>query len=90
VQGDRYAGEWPPEQFSRNGIAYEPSELTKSEIYGELLPLLNSRTSRCSRMTGYSASCSRWSVEQPVAVAMQSTILVVGVMISRMRSRMRW
>jgi hypothetical protein len=44
VQGDRYAGEWPPEQFNRNGIAYEPSELTKSEIYGELLPLLNSRT----------------------------------------------
>jgi hypothetical protein len=43
VQGDRYAGEWPPEQFNRNGIAYEPSELTRSEIYGELLPLLNSR-----------------------------------------------
>jgi hypothetical protein len=44
VQGDRYAGEWPPEQFNRNGISYEPSELNKSEIYQELLPLLNSRT----------------------------------------------
>ena len=43
-QGDRYAGEWPPEQFGRNGIQYDPSELTKSEIYQELLPLLNSRT----------------------------------------------
>jgi hypothetical protein len=43
VQGDRYAGEWSPEQFGRNGIQYEPSELTKSEIYRELLPLLNSR-----------------------------------------------
>src|SRR5262249_32395676 len=44
VQGDRYAGEWPPEQFSRNGITYEHSELSKSEIYREFLPLLNSRT----------------------------------------------
>jgi hypothetical protein len=44
IQGDRYAGEWPPEQFGRNGIQYDPSELTKSEIYQELLPLLNSRT----------------------------------------------
>jgi len=43
VQGDRYAGEWPPEQFARCGIQYETSELTKSEIYQELLPLLNSR-----------------------------------------------
>ena len=31
------------EQFNRNGIAYEPAELNKSEIYQELLPLLNSR-----------------------------------------------
>jgi hypothetical protein len=44
ITGDRYAGEWPPEQFGRNGIQYDPSELTKSEIYQELLPLLNSRT----------------------------------------------
>jgi hypothetical protein len=36
------ASTWP--RTNRNGIAYEPSELTKSEIYGELLPLLNSRT----------------------------------------------
>ena len=44
VQGDRYAGEWPPEQFSRNGIIYEHAELSKSEIYREFLPMLNSRT----------------------------------------------
>jgi hypothetical protein len=44
VQGDRYAGLWVMEQFSANGIWYEASELTKSEIYGELLPLLNSHT----------------------------------------------
>jgi hypothetical protein len=44
VFGDRYAGEWPPEQFQRCGISYEPSELNKSEIYLAFLPMLNSRT----------------------------------------------
>jgi hypothetical protein len=42
VTGDRYAGEWPRERFRAHGITYEPSEKTKSQLYGELLPLLNS------------------------------------------------
>jgi hypothetical protein len=42
VQGDRYGGEWPAERFKSHGISYEPSQRTKSEIYGEALPLLNS------------------------------------------------
>ena len=42
VVGDRYAGEWPREQFRKAGIEYIPSEKTKSELYLELLPLLNS------------------------------------------------
>jgi hypothetical protein len=42
VIGDRYAGEWPREQFRNHGISYEPSERTRSEIYVDLLPLLNS------------------------------------------------
>ena len=42
VQGDRYGGEWPREQFSKRGIRYEPAERTKSDLYRELLPLLNS------------------------------------------------
>ena len=44
VTGDRYAGEWPREQFRKLGIAYEPSEKPKSELYLDFLPLLNSRT----------------------------------------------
>jgi len=43
VVGDRYAGEWPREQFRKHGVSYEPSEKPKSQIYGELLPLINSR-----------------------------------------------
>jgi len=42
VAGDRYAGEWPREQFQKHGVTYEPSERTKSELYGAVLPLLNS------------------------------------------------
>jgi hypothetical protein len=42
VTGDRYAGEWPREQFRKHGVAYEPAEQNKSQVYGELLPLLNS------------------------------------------------
>jgi hypothetical protein len=42
VTGDRYAGEWPAERFRVHGITYEPSEKTKSQIYSEALPLLNS------------------------------------------------
>jgi hypothetical protein len=44
VHGDRYGGEWPREQFALNGISYQPSELSKSEIYAAFLPMLNSRT----------------------------------------------
>jgi hypothetical protein len=43
VTGDRYAGEWPRERFNVYGIMYRPSEKSRSDIYMELLPLLNSR-----------------------------------------------
>jgi hypothetical protein len=42
ARGDRYAGEWPRERFRVHGISYEPAEKSKSELYTELLPLLNS------------------------------------------------
>lgn len=42
VYGDRYAGEWPREQFQKRGVHYEPSEKPKSDIYRDLLPLINS------------------------------------------------
>ena len=41
VQGDRYAGEWPRERFLVHGIAYEPAAKPKSDLYRDLLPLLN-------------------------------------------------
>jgi hypothetical protein len=41
VTGDQYAGEWVPAAFQRYGITYTPSELTRSEIYLECLPLFS-------------------------------------------------
>lgn len=41
VTGDRYGGEWPRERFAVQGIRYRPSEKTKSDIYREVLPLMN-------------------------------------------------
>jgi hypothetical protein len=42
VCGDKYAGEWPVEQFSKHGICYEQSAKPKSDLYRDLLPLINS------------------------------------------------
>jgi hypothetical protein len=42
VRGDRYAGEWPAERFRVHGIGYRLAELSKSELYREALPLINS------------------------------------------------
>lgn len=42
VRGDRYGGDWPRERFRKNGVVYEPSDRPKSDLYRELLPLLNS------------------------------------------------
>ncbi len=42
VTGDRYAGAWPRDEFSKHGITYETSELDRSGLYLELLARLNS------------------------------------------------
>jgi hypothetical protein len=41
VRGDRYAGEWPRERFAVHGVRYDTAEQTKTELYRELLPLVN-------------------------------------------------
>ncbi len=42
VTGDRYAGEWPREQFRKAGVTYRLAERPRSELYRDMLPLLNS------------------------------------------------
>jgi hypothetical protein len=43
IYGDRYAGVWPVEQFQRFNILFEQSAKPKSDLYLDLLPLINSR-----------------------------------------------
>ena len=41
VRGDRYAGQWPREQFRKHGIEYQVADKPKSDLYRDCLPLLN-------------------------------------------------
>jgi hypothetical protein len=43
VSGDRYAGLWPTERFAARNVTYEAAEKPKSDLYRDMLPLLNSR-----------------------------------------------
>jgi hypothetical protein len=43
IQGDRYGGEWPVEQFRKHNITYEGAPKPKSDLYRDLLPWVNSR-----------------------------------------------
>lgn len=42
VTGDKYGGKWPLSAFKRHGITFYWSTKTKSEIYRDFLPSLNS------------------------------------------------
>jgi hypothetical protein len=43
IIGDKYAGEWPKARFAEHGIAFEQSARPKSDLYCDLLPLLNAK-----------------------------------------------
>src|ERR1700730_3876857 len=48
VIGDRYAGLWPAARFAEHGIAFEQSARPKSDLYCDLLPLLNAKRGELS------------------------------------------
>ena len=41
IRGDHYAGEFPRELFRKQGLTYRVSEHTKSDLYREMLPVIN-------------------------------------------------
>jgi hypothetical protein len=41
ISGDRYAGEWPREQFRSHGINYETADRNRSELYLGLVAFVN-------------------------------------------------
>jgi hypothetical protein len=46
IKSDRYASAWASDEWTRNGITCEPSELTKSQLYLAALPILLSGQAR--------------------------------------------
>ncbi len=42
ADADRWAGQFPVEQMRKHGVTVKPSDKSKSDIYKEFLPLLNS------------------------------------------------
>jgi hypothetical protein len=42
VTGDAYGGDWPRDAIKRRGVDYKLSEKNRSELYLEMLPLVNS------------------------------------------------
>lgn len=44
IRADRWAGQFPVEQMRKHGIQVAPSENSKSEIYRDVLPVINSGT----------------------------------------------
>ena len=42
VRGDRYGGIWPRERLAVHGVDYQPATESKSDIYLNLLPFINS------------------------------------------------
>jgi hypothetical protein len=41
ARGDCYAGSWPRDALATHGVSYTPSELPKSDIYRETVPLFS-------------------------------------------------
>lgn len=42
VSGDRYAGSWPADEFKKHGINFKHADKSKSDLYVDVLPLINS------------------------------------------------
>ena len=40
---DRWGGQFPAEAFQKHGVSYEACKISKSDLYRDLLPLLNSK-----------------------------------------------
>jgi hypothetical protein len=65
VTGDRYSGAWCAERFRVQGIEYVASEKTKSELYLELVPLLNA--GRCELLDNPRLLAQLCALERRVA-----------------------
>jgi hypothetical protein len=57
VSGDRYGGLWPSEQFRKHGVTYVPADKTASQLFLEMLPLINAGA--CGLLDSMAPRCAR-------------------------------
>jgi hypothetical protein len=79
VTGDRYAGEWPREQFRNHDIAYQVSQKTKSDLFLDLLVLVNSGAAELLDLPGCNRNCKVWN-GAPHAAGATASIMVPAAM----------
>ncbi len=106
VTGDRYAGAWPEQEFSKHGITYEAAPKDKSSLYLELLPLvLSGRVelldirqlfNELRNLVRRTRSAGRDLVDHPprgqddLANSVAGACAQVGAEVSRPKPRVRW
>jgi hypothetical protein len=106
VTGDRYAGEWPRQEFSRHQIGYDPAPQDKSRIYLDFLPLvlsgrvelldLKSHCNELRDLVRRPRSGGRDSVDHPprshddLANAVAGAVTLAGAGMVRPQARVRW
>ena len=86
VFGDRYSGEWCREQFRRHQINYEPAGKSKSDLYLDFLPLLNSNAVDLLDNDRMLHQLVHLSVARPAAAGTASITAVAGMTMSLTRS----
>ena len=90
VHGDRYGADILAERFRDNGIGYRHSDKSKSDLYLELLPLLNSNQVELlegQRLINQFANLERTS---PGAASLPSITRATRMTTSRTLLRVHW
>jgi hypothetical protein len=87
VVGDRYAGEFSREPFRSRGIDYQISDKPKTDIYRDVLPVINSK--RCELLDLPRLSAQLCGLERRAAGGTRSTIRRAGGTTSRTRRAAR-
>ena len=90
IIGDKYAGEWPPARFAEHGIEFEQCARPKSDLYHDLLPLLNARRIELLNLPRLSAQLADWSGARPAAARTRSTMPRAAMTTWPMRSPAFW
>ena len=91
IVGDKYAGEWPRARFAEHGIEFEQIARPKSDLYRDLLPLLNARRVELLDLPRLSRpALPAWSGAPRARAAIRSTMPRAATTIWPMRSPACW